>query len=569
MNSQTNGIPEGMNSKGKLEGMHSNGKSAPLTTEATKQISLEVELISGNATPAGTANYRDRFPDFISSFRELGSTGLTCSAIGFGGYRVDARVPLHRAALALAIRKGVNIIDTSANYADGNSERLVGEVLRGMIETGATKREEIIVVTKGGYLQGENFERARIRLESEDADLSAGSELAELTRYSGTLWHSIHPDFLKDQITRSLERLQLTTIDVFLLHNPEYYIQWAIKDGVAEEDARAEYERRIHNAFAYLETEVALGRIQFYGISSNTFPRPEESIDRTSLERSLQSAERIAKEQKLDRHHFAVIQLPLNIYEHGGVTELNQTRATRSVIAFAREKGIGVLINRPLNAIVQNRIVRLADFPEREFPPAEDIQDLVHDLALQEEEFKNGILKDIAISPQSYEAVKQLLSLGKSLDDRWQHIGSLEEWKDISTTVLAPRIQYCFDLLRPIAKNEPKVFAFLTEYADSADVLIEHINNYFSTQAYNRSVAIHEVLDHFIPEEFAPLSLSQKAVTLIRSIPGVSTVLVGMRSEEYVEDIVNSLYAAQIPDAEKIWIKLGEKRVGSEVETNE
>ncbi|MEO6941348.1 MAG: hypothetical protein ABI444_14635, partial [Candidatus Kapaibacterium sp.] len=87
--------------------------------------------------------------------------------------------------------------------------------------------------------------------------------------------------------------------------------------------------------------------------------------------------------------------------------------------------------------------------------------------------------------------------------------------------------------------------------------------------AYNRSFAIHEVLDHFIPEEFAPLSLSQKAVTLIRSIPGVSTVLVGMRSEEYVEDIVNSLYAAQIPDAEKIWIKLGEKRVGSEVETNE
>jgi aryl-alcohol dehydrogenase-like predicted oxidoreductase len=356
------------------------------------------------ATPSGTARFRDRFADISTSFHTLGRTGLVTSPVGFGSYRVDVRVPAHRAALAKAIRMGVNLIDTSSNYADGNSERLIADVLKGVFEHGIAQREELIIVTKGGYMQGENFARMKERMDREDADRSPGSELAEVTTYSQGLWHSVHPDFLKDQITRSLERLELEAVDVYLLHNPEYYIQWAIREGLAEDEARVEYERRIKNAFLYLETEVEGGRIGCYGISSNTFPRPEESIDRTSLEVCWKTAVDIQRELKLDDHHFSVVQFPLNIFEHHAVTEKNQQRSTKTVIAFAREHGIGVLVNRPLNAIVDKGLRRLADFPEREFPPAEDIADMVHDLKLQEEEFKNGLLKDLAMNPQAYDA---------------------------------------------------------------------------------------------------------------------------------------------------------------------
>ena len=39
----------------------------------------------------------------------------------------------HREALHLALEGGINLIDTSANYGDGDSEALVGEVLTGLI----------------------------------------------------------------------------------------------------------------------------------------------------------------------------------------------------------------------------------------------------------------------------------------------------------------------------------------------------------------------------------------------------------------------------------------------------
>jgi hypothetical protein len=511
--------------------------------------------IAGHATPEATLTYRERFPDIAQTFHTLGSTGLTCSPVGFGTYRVDYRVATHRAALSSALRRGINLIDSSANYADGNSERLIGDVLRGMLDNGLVKREEIIIVSKGGYIQGENYKRMKEAAESEDADLSTGSQLAELTRYGKDLWHSIHPDFLRDQITRSLARMQMTTIDLYLLHNPEYYIQWAIKQDMPEDEARTEYERRIAKAFEYLEEEVELGRIQYYGISSNTFPRPEESIDRTSLEHALRSAEDIARHSKKS-HHFAAIQLPLNLFEPGGVVEANQSRATKSVIAFAREHGIGVLVNRPLNAIVNGAIVRLADFPEREYPPEEDVDDLVHDLALQEEEFKNGVLKDIALPLQAYDAVKQLLGLGASLEGKWNKLNSYEEWKDVSQTVLAPRVQYVFDLLRPASKENKEVFQFLTNYAETADEVMEHITNFYSTQASNRSAAIHEALDILLPDQYEPLSLSQKAVLIARSIPGVSSVLVGMRSEEYVDDVLFGLQTAEFADAEDVLKRL-------------
>ena len=516
----------------------------------------EIAPIKGKATPEMTTAFRDRHEDYSQTFKTLGLTGLQCSPVGFGTYRVDVRVPTHRGSLAKALRMGVNLIDTSANYADGMSERLVGEVLRGMTLHDLVRREEIIIVSKGGYLQGENFERMRARVESPGADLSAGSELAELTKYGKGLWHSIHPDFLKDQITRSLERLQLETIDVYLLHNPEYYIQHAIKESIPEDEARDEYERRIRQAFAYLEEEVKLGRIQYYGISSNTFPRAEESLDRTSLEAAWKHAEAVKKEKGLEAHHFAVIQLPLNIFEPQGVTEQNQLRATMSTIDFAREHNIGVLVNRPLNAIVGQRLHRLADFPAREHPEQDDINELVHDLALQENEFKDEMLEKIDIAEQSADAVKSLLALGKWLEGQWMNFNSFEEWKDISTTILAPRVQYVFDILRPVAKENQPVFEFLSTYAESADEVMEHINNYYSAQANERAAKIHTAIDALIPGDYKELSLSQKAVLLIRSIEGVSSVLVGMRTEEYVDDVVYGLQAKPIEDVEKVWQRM-------------
>lgn len=303
-------------------------------------------MIKGSATVEGTVNYAKKHFNLV--YQPLLPDGIRISGAGFGCYRVDVRVKEHDQALTKALLSGINLIDTSANYADGGSERLVGKVLRDLIGAGQIKREEIVIVSKVGYLQGENYSLSQERKKE-------GQPFKDLVLYDEGLEHCIHPEFLAEQLTKSLERLGLETVDCYLLHNPEYYLNWAKQEKVAKAAARTEYLRRIRAAFLHLEEEVIAGRINYYGLSSNTFPRPESHFDFTSLSDVWDIAQSISAD-----HHFRVIQFPLNLFETAGVTEINQPEG-KSIVEFAVDKGIGVLTNRPLNAIRKNNLIRLAE----------------------------------------------------------------------------------------------------------------------------------------------------------------------------------------------------------------
>lgn len=303
-------------------------------------------MLEGYATGIGTLEYSKRYAHL--TYQMLGKTGLVVSGAGFGGYRVDNSIEEHRLALTEALTSGINIIDTSANYADGGSELLIGHVLSGLVAQGKICREEIIVVSKGGYLQGENYRLSQKRR-------TEGRPYPELVPYGEGLEHCIHPQFLAEQIGKSLERLNLDTIDCYLLHNPEYYLQWARGQEMPQEDAQAEYLRRIREAFIYLEEEVDKGRIRCYGISSNTFVRPREEYGFTSLSEIWEVANSISH-----NHNFRVIEFPCNLFEAGAVTEINQPDG-ESLLKFAVKKELATLINRPLNAIQGDGLIRLAE----------------------------------------------------------------------------------------------------------------------------------------------------------------------------------------------------------------
>lgn len=307
---------------------------------------LGKERLVGFATSQGTAAYAGLHPDL--EYSALGTSGLHVSAAGFGGYRVDVSVEEHVSALEKALLSGINLLDTSANYADGGSERLIGKVLRTVTEAGHLTREQVVVVSKAGYLQGENYRISRERT-------AAGKPFPELVLFGDGLEHCIHPEFLSDQITRSLERLQLQSLDCCLLHNPEYYLKSAETKGMPREKAQTEYYRRIKQAFLHFESEVKAGRIGCYGVSSNTFPARAEDYSFTSLSRLWEIAEEISK-----KHSFQVVEFPLNLLETGAVLTANQPEGI-SLLEFAAAKHLGVLINRPLNAIIGERLVRLAE----------------------------------------------------------------------------------------------------------------------------------------------------------------------------------------------------------------
>lgn len=301
-------------------------------------------MLKGWATAAGTAGYGAKHPSI--PFRCPGDMGLAFSGAGFGCYRVDIASSEHQAALRQALLSGINVIDTSANYADGESERLVGHVVSQLAAQDRVRRDEVIVVSKAGYLQGTNYRISQQRKKQ-------GRPFPKLVLYDEGLEHCIHPEFLDHQITASLERLGMERIDSFLLHNPEYYLKWAYHQGIDAEESRQQYLRRLYGAFVHLENEVRRGRISWYGISSNTFPVSGDDFDFTPLDQIWDLAQSISAD-----HHFRFIELPLNLMEPGAVTRKNQ-QGGKTVIELAWEKGLAVLINRPLNGIRNGRLVRL------------------------------------------------------------------------------------------------------------------------------------------------------------------------------------------------------------------
>ena len=81
-------------------------------------------VIGGYATRETTELYLQSHQPLACS--RLGATGLSASQAGFGCYRVSAGVAHHARALRKALAEGINLIDTSTNYADEGSEALVG-----------------------------------------------------------------------------------------------------------------------------------------------------------------------------------------------------------------------------------------------------------------------------------------------------------------------------------------------------------------------------------------------------------------------------------------------------------
>jgi len=307
----------------------------------------------GHATPVATRRYADikiKAGLDKTSYRVLGRTGLVCSAFGFGTYRVDDLSLPHFQSLELALKEGINLIDTSTNYTDGGSERCVGKVLKKLTTQGHIKRDEVILVSKVGYVQGENLKEALLMEKG-------GAPFPEMVKYMDGCWHCIHPKFIRSQIKKTLTRTGLSKIDIYLLHNPEYFLMnEAKKPGIKKEESLEEFYKRIEAAFQCLEELEKEGFISHYGVSSNTLGLDESDLETTSLKRFWETACRVSEKTFGDkgRHHFSVIQFPLNYLE---------ALPLKTLVKEATEYRLGVLINRPLNAILDNQLVRLADVP--------------------------------------------------------------------------------------------------------------------------------------------------------------------------------------------------------------
>jgi len=301
--------------------------------------------LPGRATAQGTMRYAARFrgQSAAGHFREVPG-GVFFSSIGIGTYlgEPDEATDLgYRKAVAAAVEGGIHVVDTAINYRFQRSERSIGAALRDLVAKGFT-RDEIVLCTKAGFLTpdgempddpaayfaSEYIDRGILRPE----DVAAGC-------------HSMAPRYLADQLDRSLRNLGVACVDVFYLHNPETQLTEIPQD---------EFHRRIAEAFAFLESAVAAGKIGAYGLATwNAFREDPASPGYLSLA----GMEEIAREGAGPNHNFRFVQLPLNLAMPEALLRANQIvqRKTMAMVQAARALGITLITSA---ALLQGQLSR-------------------------------------------------------------------------------------------------------------------------------------------------------------------------------------------------------------------
>lgn len=161
----------------------------------------------------------------------LGVSSLKCSRLAYGCWRVagswdparvtaESRAAGHRAIIA-AYEAGYTLFDNADIYSAGEAERILGEVLKEV----SGMRGRVLLATKCGIRPaGTPHPRAPQRY-----DFSA--------------------EYILESCEQSLKRLRTDTIDLYLLHRPDYLAN-------PEEIARA---------FSQLRSS---GKVRYFGVSN-------------------------------------------------------------------------------------------------------------------------------------------------------------------------------------------------------------------------------------------------------------------------------------------------------------
>ncbi len=288
--------------------------------------------MNSHATAESTKRYADRFGGLAATghFREV--QGLALSSIGIGTYLGqpdDKTDSSYAASVIAAVENGINVIATAINYRFQRSERSIGSALKQLAQKGFS-REEFVVCTKGGYLSPEGsmpsepneyFYREYIQPGIFKPD--------EIVQGS----HCMTPRFLENQLSRSLRNLGVDSLDVYYLHNPETQLT---------EVSRPDFMERVRDAFIYLESAAAAGKIQFYGMATwNGFR--QEATARESLQ--LGELEQLARDIAGEKHRFEALTL-------GNQTINGQSK---TVMEAASELGITLIASASL---LQGQVAR-------------------------------------------------------------------------------------------------------------------------------------------------------------------------------------------------------------------
>ncbi len=401
-------------------------------------------------------------------------------------------------------------------------------------------------------MQGQNLKQAEGREQ-------AGRPYPDMVKYGEGIWHCIHPEFLADQLAASLDRLGLETLDVCLLHNPEYFLSEAAHHGRPDVvESRETFYRRMEQAFAYLESQVAEGRLRWYGVSSNSVTGEPSDPEATSLSRMLEAATSAAAASGKPRHHFAALQCPMNLFESGAWAISNTGIDQRNtVLRQAQREGLAVLVNRPLNAMPTRGggVLRLAELSLDGDPV--NIEEQLRIVGALEEEYRSALAPAIPRSGEGT-APADFFNWTAELTRIRPRIQGLGHWEQIEHQMIAPHVNQVLQAIPRLLTGGlvEQWEGWRDRYLPPLVTLLRGLRREAAEKSRVRAGKVSAAIDPLLPESRRSESLSRKALWVLASTPGVTAVLNGMRAVRYVDDSIAILGWEPLKDAGVVYEKM-------------
>jgi len=400
------------------------------------------------------------------------------SNFAFGTYRITEQNPLHIQAIRDAVDGGIRLIDTSSNYMDGSAERAIALALQDVDDD---KRHNVEILSKFGYIQGTNLLKHK------------EEPFEDVVEFSESCYHSISASFMEAQLLESLLRLEMKSLDCYLIHNPEYYIYDSLKKELPADEILDNMFDRIYDAFVALERQIDKGTIKSYGISSNSFSKPNNHPEFLPYEDLITLAERAAQYVGNNVHSFTTIELPINILEQEGL----------KCASWAKRNGLRVLANRPLNAQKEELTYRLADY--------EESKEYYHHLNELLELCEN-------------DSLRSLYNLIEQLDTNKHKFGWIGDYDSFLYAQILPHIK------NSLEKLDESLLDTLLQYIEM------FLSEYRKMVLYECSKSTRVVLK----EEFSKCdsTLQECALKFLMQRENIDYILVGMRKPSYVQEVL-------------------------------
>jgi hypothetical protein len=225
------------------------------------------------------------------------------------------------------------------------------------------------------------------------------------------------------------------------------------------------------------------------------------------------------------------------------------------VLELARQRDVGVLVNRPLNAIVGEGMLRLASVAPQ--GAGADLEGQLAILAGLESEYRRDLASRLRVqgggaSPDQF--FRWSLELGSAA----AHVRGLEHWEALESQRILPRVMQAVQALDHALEGE--IGRLWRDWRGRYLAELQRALDELRRRAAEKSRAVVDAvaaaLDPLLPPERRGESLSRKALWVVSSTPGVSSTLNGMRRPEYVADALGILEWAPLPDAARVYERM-------------